>query len=94
MRRDGDFFGERELVLVFMARRLKHSLAVEKVFDEFGLDYFLETAPYQSGLLFPFARIGVFFYTAPEDEARARTLLQERGYKGYSPGRGAGNERR
>jgi hypothetical protein len=87
MRRDSDFFGDRELVLVFMARRLKHALAVEKIFEEFGLDYFLETAPYQSGLLFPFARMGVFFYTTPEDEARARTLLKERGYKVSDPGR-------
>ncbi len=88
MRRDADFFGDRELVLIFMARRLKHALAVEKLFGECGLDYFLETGPYQSGLLFPTARVGVFFYTAPEEETRARQLLQERGYKVYDASKG------
>jgi hypothetical protein len=89
MRRDADFFGDRELALIYMARRLKHALAVEKILGEFGLDYFVETGNYQSGLLFPFARVGVFFYTTPEDEARARTLLQERGYKVYDSSRGS-----
>ncbi len=83
MRRDADFFGDRELVLIYMARRLKHALAVEKIFEQCGLDYFIETGPYQSGLLFPTARTGVFFYTTQEEEDRARQLLSERGYKVY-----------
>ncbi len=85
MRRDSEFYGEQELVLIFMARRLKHALAVEKIFDEAGLDYFLETANYQSGLLFLSTKVGVFFYTAPEEAERARTLLTGRGYKVYDP---------
>jgi hypothetical protein len=93
MRRESDFFGDRELVLIYMARLLKHALAVEKILDEFGMDYFVETGHYQSGLLFPFARVGVFFYATPEDEARARTLLQERGYKVYDPSRNSWRER-
>jgi hypothetical protein len=87
MRREPDFFGEKELVLVFMARRLKHALAVEKMFSACSLDYALETAPYQSGLLFRSSRIGVLFYVAPESEGRARALLLERGYKTYDADR-------
>ncbi len=83
MRREPEFFGERELVLVYMARRLKNALAVEKMFNDCALDYALETGPYQSGLLFLSTKIGVFFYTTPEDEARARQLLSERRYKAY-----------
>jgi hypothetical protein len=83
MRRESDFFGEKELELIYMARRLKHSLAVEKIFDQSGLDYYLETGQYQSGLLFPFARVGVFFYTTPEDAEPARQLLRDNGYKVY-----------
>ncbi len=85
MRRESEFFGDRELILIYMARRLKHALAVEKIFGEAGLDYFLETAQYQSGLLFLSTKVGVFFYTTPEEATRARSLLTERGYKVYDP---------
>jgi hypothetical protein len=81
MRREPEFFGDRELVLIYMARRLKHALAVEKIFDEVGLDYVLETGPYMSGLLFRSTKIGVYFYIAPEEEERARAALLESGYK-------------
>ncbi len=87
MRREPEFFGEQELVLIYMARRLKNALAVEKIFTDCGLDYVLETGPYQSGLLFFSTRTGVFFYTTPEDEVRARSLLSERKYKAYDADR-------
>jgi hypothetical protein len=81
MRREAEFFGEQELVLIYMARRLKRALAAEKLFGERGIDYFLETGPYLSGLLFRTTKVGVFFYTAPKDEDRARSLLREGGFK-------------
>ena len=81
MRREPEFFGDRELVLIYMAGRLKHALAVEKIFDEVGLDYVLETGPYMSGLLFRSTKIGVYFYIAPEEDERARSALLESGYK-------------
>lgn len=81
MRREAEFFGEQELVLLYMARRLKRALAAEKLFTERGVDYLLETGPYLSGLLFRTSKVGVFFYTAPEDEDRARTLLREGGFQ-------------
>jgi hypothetical protein len=81
MRREAEFFGEQELALVYMARRLKRALAAEKLFAQRGIDYLLETGPYLSGLLFRTTKVGVFFYTAPADEARARTLLSEAGFK-------------
>lgn len=83
MRREPDFFGDQELILVYMARRLRDALAVEKVFDGCDLDYHLETAPYQSGLLFLSTKWGAFFYVMPQDEERARASLLERGYKPY-----------
>ena len=81
MRREAEFFGEQELVLIYMARRLKRALAAEKLFNERGIDYFLETGPYLSGLLFRTTKVGVFFYTTSEDEVRARTLLRDGGFK-------------
>jgi hypothetical protein len=83
MRRDAEFFGDRELILLYMARRLKHALAVEKIFTDGGMDYFLETGPYLSGLLFRTTKVGVFFYSTSEDEARARAMLMEQGFKVY-----------
>ena len=83
MRREAEFFGEQELVLIYMARRLKHALAVEKIFTEGGLDYFLETGPYLSGLLFRTTKVGVFFYSTAGDQERARSMLTERGFKVY-----------
>ena len=75
MRREAEFFGEQELVLIYMARRLKHALAVEKIFTEGGLDYFLETGPYLSGLLFRTTKVGVFFYSTAGDQERAFEAL-------------------
>jgi hypothetical protein len=81
MRREPDFFGDQELVLVYMARRLKDALAVEKLLNESGLDYALETGPYLSGLLFRTTKVGVYFYVRPEEEERARSALSKRGRK-------------
>ena len=85
MRREPDFFGEKELHLIYMARRLKESIRVEKVLDEGNLDYAVEPAYYQSGLLFRSTKIGAYFYLLPEEEGRARNLLSEKGYKPYDP---------
>lgn len=83
MKREAEFFGDRELVLVFMAKRLKEALAVEKLLDEAGFDYAIETGHYQSGLLFRSERVGAFFYVAPEDETNARLLLQKNNFTPY-----------
>lgn len=83
MRREADFFEDQELALIYMARRLKHALAVEEIFTGNGIDYFLQTGPYLSGLLFRTSKVGVFFYTTKEDQDRACTLLTTRGFKVY-----------
>ncbi len=87
MRREPEFFGEQELVLIYMARRLKHALAVEKLLNQQNVDYLLETGHYTSGLLFRTAKIGVYFYTMPQDAERARTLLNQSGFKFEEPGK-------
>ena len=81
MRRESEFFEDQELILVYMARRLKHALAIEKILNESDVDYFLETGPYQSGLLFRTTKVGVYFYTTSEQEDRARALLSVHRYK-------------
>ena len=61
----------------------KHALAVENILTDAGVDYFLQTGPYLSGLLFRTTKVGVFFYSAAEHQARARALLTEHGFKVY-----------
>jgi hypothetical protein len=80
MRREPDFFEDQELVLIYMARRLKKALAVEQIFTDGGVDYHLETGPYQSGLLFRTTKVGVFFYTRMQDAESARSLLLKKGF--------------
>jgi len=84
MRRESDFFGNQALVLVYVARRLKEALALEKVLDAAGLDYLVDPAPYQSGILFRAQRVGAFFYVAPELEGRSRAVLIEHGFRPYT----------
>ena len=81
MRREPDFFGDQELVLVYMARRLKEALALEKVFNAELLDYAVVPAPYTTGALFRSERVGAFFYVAPQSEERARALILQAGFK-------------
>ena len=85
MRREAEFFGNRELILVFMAKRLKEARAVEKLLDEAGFNYAIETGHYQSGLLFRSERVGAFFYVAPEEETDIRLLLQKNDFTPYDP---------
>jgi hypothetical protein len=80
LRRDPDFFEDQELHLIYMARKLKESLAVERVLDVERLDYAVEPAYYQSGLLFRSTKIGAYFYVLPQDARRARLLLERQGY--------------
>lgn len=84
MRRDPDFFGEQELELIYIARRLKEALALEDLFTRQGVDYLVEPDHYQGGVLFKTARIGAFFYVAPGTESSARAVLTNNGYKPYA----------
>ena len=82
MRQQPDFFADDvELVLVYIAKKLKEALAVETLFTESGLDYLVEPDTYSGGVIFRSQRTGAFFYVSPEDEERTRSLLSANGYK-------------
>jgi hypothetical protein len=82
MRQDPDFFPDDvELVLVYIAKKLKEALAVEALLTESGLDYLVEPDTYSGGIIFRSQRTGAFFYVAPENEATAQNLLGNSGYK-------------
>ncbi len=82
MRQEPGFFGEDvELILVYIAKKLKEALAIETLFTSAGLDYLVEPDTYSGGIIFRTERTGAFFYIAPESEPKAREVLASAGYK-------------
>src|SRR5579871_3406421 len=61
MRQDPDFFGEKELSLIYIAKRLKDALRLEKALTDGGVDYLVETDTYSGGIIFRSQRTGAFF---------------------------------
>lgn len=83
MRQAPEHFGEQDLDLLYVAKKLEEALRLEGVLDAAGLDYLVEPDLYKGGVLFPSQRIGAFFYVAPEDEDAAHEVLTKAGYKPY-----------
>lgn len=81
MKRDPEFFNDREMTLVYIAKRLKDALALETVLTEAALDYAVEPDHYTGGIIFRSQRVGAFFYVLPEVEETARRVMKEHGYK-------------
>ena len=83
MRRDPDFFADPEIPLLYMAKRLREALKVEKLLTDAEVDYLVETGPYTGGLLIRRDLTGAFFYVAPADLARAQQILRDNRYRPY-----------
>jgi hypothetical protein len=83
MRRDPEYFGEAELALLYMARRLPDALRLEKLLDANEVDYLIETGTYTGGMLIRRDLTGAFFYVGPSTIESARELLLSNGYKPY-----------
>ena len=71
---------EEDFVLVYIAKRLKEALAIEKLFTDSGLDYVIEPDTYSGGVIFRAERTGAFFYVAPENQTIAFALLTGANY--------------
>ena len=84
MKRELDFFGDREAVLIYIAKRLNDALRLESALGAAGVDYGVETDQYRGGVLFQTARVGAFFYVLPEAEAAARAAMTAAGFKPYT----------
>jgi hypothetical protein len=85
MRREEAFFDGQELILLYIAKRLREAKAVEELLTGQGIDYLVEADLYMGGFLFRRALHGAFFYVTEADDARARQLLSEHGYRCYQP---------
>jgi hypothetical protein len=83
VRQEPEFFGEAELSLLYIAKKLKEALKLEETMTEAGLDYVVEPDTYRGGIIFASERVGAFFYVAPEHLDQARELLRKHQYKPY-----------
>jgi len=76
VKRPPEFFGEKELTLVYIAKRLRDALRLEEVLTAAGLDYAVETDTYRGDMIFVSERVGAFFYVEPETEPSVRELMR------------------
>ena len=83
MRREADHFGDRELALVYVGRKLQQALRLEEALTAAGLDYYVEAEPYVSGTILKRQRVGAFFYVLPEVETETRRVMQEAGFQPF-----------
>ena len=83
MRQDPDHFGDQELNLVYVAKKLSEALRLEKLLTDAGLDYLVEPDKYSGGIIFQTERVGAFFYVVPEMEAAVREAMRGGGFRPY-----------
>jgi hypothetical protein len=84
MQREPEHFGDQELALIYIAKRLNEALRLEKLLTDAGLDYLVEPDKYLGGIIFQSQRVGAFFYVAPGDEGAAKETLTRSGFKPYT----------
>ncbi|MCS7023593.1 MAG: hypothetical protein NZV14_02245 [Bryobacteraceae bacterium] len=84
MRRSLEYFGDKELALVYIARKLKEALALEQLLTRAEFDYLVEADRYRGGVIFQTERIGAFFYVDPAREEEVRQFLSANGYQPWT----------
>ena len=80
MLREPEFFGDQELVLIYVAKRFREARAVEAALNEGNVDYTVSPEHYTGGVFFTSRRVGAFFYVSPASEPQARTWLMTHGF--------------
>ena len=86
MRREPDYFGEKDLELVYIARKLNEALRLEEFLTQAGLDYLVEPDKYRGGMIFQSERVGAFFYVDPQNGELARETMKRGGFAPYLTG--------
>jgi len=81
MKRDPDFFGDAELDLLYISKRLKDALRLEAALTQSGIDYAVETDTYYGGVIFRSERVGAFFYVLPEALESALEVMRREGFR-------------
>ena len=86
MRREAEFFGDVDLSLLYVAKKLKEALALEEVLTRAHFEYLVEPDTYRGGMIFVSERIGAFFYVAPDRLDEAKDVLRAHKYRPYESG--------
>lgn len=86
MRRDPDFFGDVELSLLYVAKKLREALRLEKLLTDAGVDYLVEPDKYSGGVIFRSERVGAFFYVDSGSEGAAHDAMRREGFAPYEAG--------
>ena len=81
MRREPEFFGDQDLTLIYIAKRLRDALALEKLLTEAGFDYLVEVDRYYGGIIFRGERAGAFFYVRPGAAEATREFMRRNRYR-------------
>jgi len=81
VRQPPEFFGDEELDLLYIGKKLRQSQRIEALLDEAGVEYAIEVDYYVGGVLFRSQRAGAFFYVRGADFARAAGVLSEAGFE-------------
>ena len=85
MRQEPAFFGDDELTLIYMARRLPDALKVENILTDAGVEYLVETNTYVGGLIMRRELTGAFFYVTEDAVRKSEDVLKANRYKPYHP---------
>lgn len=85
-RQEPEFFGEAELDLVYIAKKLREALPLEEKLTAEGIDYAIELDTYRGGLIFQMERTGAFFYVLPEVREKAKEIIRVMGLKPHELG--------
>ena len=86
MLREPDYFGDRDLELVYVAKKLKEALRLEEFLTAAGIDYLVEPDKYSGGIIFQTERVGAFFYVDPDHAGAVRDTMQGGGFVPYATG--------
>jgi hypothetical protein len=81
LRREPDYFEDGEsLVLIYIAKKLKESLALEALLTQREVDYLVEVDMYSGGIIFRSERAGAFFYVREAERDEVSDLMRENRY--------------
>lgn len=83
MKKDADYFGDEELDLIFVAKRLRDATRLEQILTDAAIDFAVETEEYIGGFLFKTKRIGAFFYVRGDVLEQARATLTAHHYNPF-----------
>jgi hypothetical protein len=84
MRQASEFFGDEELALIYVAKRLKEAVGLEELLTQSGFDYLVEPDKYSGGVIFRSERVGAFFYVAPANQDAVQQAMLGAGFKPYA----------